>query len=60
MTRRHAAYQLLRHGPLTLDEAATITGWPRRVVGKTFWHLAEQGLVKFTGTSQRGMYEVVL
>jgi hypothetical protein len=28
MTRTHAAYQLLRHGPLTLEQFRWITCWP--------------------------------
>lgn len=27
MTRQHAAYQLLKHGPLSLREFHQITGW---------------------------------
>lgn len=30
MTRTHAAYQLLRHGPLNLNELEEITGWTRQ------------------------------
>ncbi len=30
MTRTYAAYQLLRHGPLNLNEIQEITGWTRQ------------------------------
>ena len=32
MTRKHAALQLLRHGPLTAAEFREITGWSPKVL----------------------------
>ena len=32
MTRTYALHQLLKHGPLTLDEMVEITGWPAKQV----------------------------
>lgn len=58
MTRTHAARQLLRHGPLTLGEFITITGWPKKSARKTLGWLVERGDVIYRGNTQRGVYDV--
>lgn len=56
MTRAHAAIQLLKHGPLTLGEFMTITGW-RSYTGcvKVLSRLRAAGAVRLT---RRGAYAV--
>ena len=50
MTRKHAALQLLRHGPLTAAEFREITGWPHRVCRRVLTRLVDQlGAVQRVG-----------
>lgn len=46
MTRTHAAYQLLRHGPLDLDEFKEITGWKYRACVRAIRTLRQRGKVR--------------
>lgn len=63
MTRTHAAYQLLRHGPLDLGEFQAITGWTPHTCWTALQKLREAGAVRLIrrgGTSIcRSVYEVV-
>lgn len=45
MTRTYAAKRLLEHGPLTLREFVTITGWPYSAAQRALEHLMETELV---------------
>jgi len=49
MTRTHALLKLLDHGPLTMGEIITITGWPARSARKTVSHLSETGRIESAG-----------
>lgn len=56
MTRRYAAIQLLRHGPLSAHEFREITGWPPRVCRWVLSYLVDQlGSVERVG----GAYQLV-
>ena len=46
MTRTHAAYQLLRHGPLDLGEFQEITGWKYRTCTWALSMLEQVGAVR--------------
>lgn len=56
MSRSHIAIQLLKHGPLTLGEFMTITGW-KSYGGcvKVLSRLRDSGAVRLT---RRGAYAV--
>jgi hypothetical protein len=41
MTRTHAARQLLAHGPLTLGEFLTITGWHYKTCRRVLSYLVD-------------------
>ena len=41
MTRTHCARQLLAHGPLTLGEFVTITGWPYKACRRVLSYLVD-------------------
>ena len=62
MTRTHAAYQLLRHGPLDLGEFQEITGWKYQACVRAIERLRLRGVVRI---AHRGsgphpsIYEVV-
>lgn len=45
MTRTYAAKRLLEHGPLTMGEIVTITGWPVRVCRRALQNLEQTGIV---------------
>jgi DNA-binding MarR family transcriptional regulator len=45
MTRAHAMRCLLQHGPLTMSEIITITGWPAIKARKTVDGLSRWGHV---------------
>jgi predicted transcriptional regulator len=49
MTRTHALLKLLDHGPLTMGEIVTITGWTARSTRKTVSHLSETGRIQSAG-----------
>lgn len=58
MTRSHIALQLLKHGPLTLGEFMTITGWKSyNACQKVLGRLRAAGAVCLT---RRGVYSVVV
>ncbi len=62
MTRTHAAYQLLRHGPLDLGEFQEITGWKYRACVRAIRTLRQRGKVRSVrrGTKQHpSVYEAV-
>lgn len=68
MTRTHAAYQLLRHGPLDLGEFQAITGWKRKACVWALGKLRDNGQARISsrGTGapngqciKRSVYEVV-
>lgn len=46
MTRTHAAYQLLRHGPLDLGEFQNITGWSYKACVLALAQLRDSGQVR--------------
>lgn len=56
MTRRHAATQLLRLGPLSLGEFVTITGWPYKTARQTISRLLETGHIYYLGERPHGVY----
>lgn len=56
MSRRHAATQLLRLGPLSLGEFVTITGWPYKTARQTISRLLETGHIYYLGTRPHGVY----
>lgn len=62
MTRTHAAYQLLRHGPLNSDEFREITGWSYNACEAALRALRKRGLVRLArrggDTKFRSIYEV--
>lgn len=58
MTRSHVAYQLLRHGPLTLAEFMEITRWPYRRCLNALAELRAAGKIRNTRTSPSA-YEVL-
>ncbi len=58
MTRSYAAYQLLRHGPLTLCEIVEITGWPYRRCVAALSELRANGKIRNIRTSP-STYEVM-
>lgn len=41
MTRTHAARQLLAHGPLSFQQFAQITGWPRAACRRVLSYLVD-------------------
>jgi len=45
MTKAHAMRCLLQHGPLTMGEIITITGWPAKQARKTVSYLSESGQI---------------
>ena len=45
MTKAHAIRMLLGHGPLTMGENITITGWPAKQARRTVYSLSEWGHV---------------
>ena len=45
MTRTYAAKRLLEHGPLTLREFVSITGWEYHASQRTLEQLIETGIV---------------
>ena len=62
MTRTHAAYQLLRHGPLNAREFKEITGWPTYTCEDALKLLRKRGKVRLVargGGPKRSIYEVV-
>ena len=57
MTRTHIALELLKHGPLTLGEFMTITGWPSYTACvKVLSRLRNEGSIRLT---RRGAYEAM-
>lgn len=62
MTRTHAAYQLLRHGSLSLPSFVEITGWKYQSCVRALERLRLSGKVRAThrGTvAHPSVYEVV-
>ena len=68
MTRTHAAYQLLRHGPLNSVEFKEITGWNTNSCEAVLKSLRRRGKIRLVckGTggrdgkcSKRSIYEVI-
>jgi hypothetical protein len=62
MTRTHAAYQLLRHGPLDLQEFQEITGWKYWACVRALHILRQRGQVLQISKGSRphpSVYEVV-
>jgi hypothetical protein len=68
MTRTHAAYQLLRHGPLDLGEFQEITGWKYKACVWTLSQLRDGGRVRLASRGagdrngncvKRSVYEAV-
>lgn len=63
MTREHAAVQLLRHGPLNLQEFEQITGWNYRSCCNTLARVYAKGKVKLVrkggSAKHRSVYEAV-
>lgn len=59
MTKTHAAVQLLRLGPLSLDDFTAITGWPRHTARITLRWLVIEGRAVFTGRRFSGCYSAV-
>lgn len=57
MTRRHAAIQLLRLGPLQLSEFVEITGWPYKTARQTISRLLETGRIYYLGERPHGVYQ---
>jgi hypothetical protein len=45
MTKSHAIRMLLEHGPLTMREIITITGWPAKQTRRAVYSLSEYGQV---------------
>lgn len=62
MTRTHAAYQLLRHGPLDAGQFKEITGWTTDTCWKALSHLRRRGLIRLVrrggSPTCRSIYEV--
>lgn len=56
MTRTHVAVQLLRHGPLTLGEFTTITGWKLYRANNVLQRLQRQRKVKPFNDGRRRYY----
>ena len=62
MTRTHAAYQLLRHGPLDSAQFKEITGWKTDACEDALRRLRRQGRIRLIargGGPKRSVYEVV-
>lgn len=62
MTRTHAAYQLLRHGPLNASDFKEITGWTTYTCEHALKRLRKRGKVRLVtrgGGPKRSVYEVV-
>lgn len=62
MTRTHAAYQLLCHGPLDMGEFQAITGWTYRSCVMALWRLRGAGRIRLVnrsgGHGDLSIYEV--
>ena len=45
MTRASVAIKLLRHGPLSMADCKTITGWPEKTSRYCIKHLSQSGRI---------------
>lgn len=59
MTRKHALYNLLKHGPMTAVQLTECTKWHRSSVYKNLDLLIEHGTVRRVNAIGGYLFEVV-